>query len=259
VLAGNLIQCKLPADADKCQIEPRHTGGDAVMSEGDRVSELLWRNHKLTPLERKRLLGLLLTGGNDRVVCLLRRIEREWRTSHNASTTVCWLLKYRQELRDSMECYYVPSIKYYISTCPAEMIPLSIWLWGQCANRFRLYGLSVFCHSSQPRVRRHVAKVLRRLEAWALLNEMAAAYPDDAKIQWYATAPTTPRTFAARLKKFTTNVDASHSDEVSTPSRMPFWASDSFWARTPPKSALLIRRMLRRIQHWVRWGVPSPK
>jgi hypothetical protein len=92
------------------------------------------------------------------------------------------------------------------------------------------------------------------VEAWALLNEMAAAYPDDAKIQWYAGAPTTGRSFAKRLKRFTSGVDKSHADEVATPSRMPFWAIESFWTYTPPKSVAVIRRMLRRIQHWVRWG-----
>jgi hypothetical protein len=135
------------------------------------------------------------------------------------------------------------------------MVPVCVWLWGRCVDRFRLYGLSRFCHNSSPQVRRHVAKTLRRVEAWALLVEMAAAYPDDARIRWYATAPSTHRSFVKRLKKFAANVDDSHADEVFTPSRMPFWASDHTWQRTPPKNIDLIRRILRRIQHWVHWGV----
>jgi hypothetical protein len=51
------------------------------------------------------------------------------------------------------------------------------------------------------------------------------------------------------------DVDDSHADEVATPSRMPFWSVEKSWEYTPPKNTQLIRRMLRRIQHWVRWGV----
>jgi hypothetical protein len=42
---------------------------------------------------------------------------------------------------------------------------------------------------------------------------------------------------------------------VSTSSRMPYWALERSWERSPPKSIVFIRRMLRRIRHWVRWGV----
>jgi hypothetical protein len=63
------------------------------------------------------------------------------------------------------------------------------------------------------------------------------------------------RSFTERLDNFTRNVDDSHADEVFTPSRMPFWALERSWEYTAPKSVVLIRRMLRRIRHWVRWGV----
>jgi hypothetical protein len=188
----------------------------------------------------------------DRTMKMLRRIEAVAASGRVTNRT--WLLKYRSELRWAAQSALVDPIRVYSSSCPPEMIPLGVWMWGKCVDRFRLYGLAVYCHHSSPQVRRHVAKILRRVEAWALLNEMAAAYPDDAKIQWYAGAPTTGRSFAKRLKRFTSGVDKSHADEVATPSRMPFWAIESFWTYTPPKSVAVIRRMLRRIQHWVRWG-----
>jgi hypothetical protein len=100
-----------------------------------------------------------------------------------------------------------------------------------------------------------VAKALRRAEAWALLDDMAEAYPLDPKIQWFATASIAHRPFHERLQNFARNVDESHAGEVFTPSRMPFWALDRSWERTPPKSREFIRRMLWRIRHWVRWGV----
>lgn len=228
------------------------------MSAGDRVSDLLAQKYKLTDGRIGRLRRLILFPADNRVLNLLKRIddERSQRAQRSGEVRRSnWLLKYRAELRDSFEFYHIDAIRFYLASCPSDMVPVCVWLWGKCADRFRLFGLSCFCHSSSPQVRRHVAKTLRRVEAWALLDEMAAVYPDDARILWYATAPTTHRSFAKRLKKFTANVDDSHADEVFTPSRMPFWACEHTWERTPPKSLDLIRRILRRIQHWVHWGV----
>jgi hypothetical protein len=135
------------------------------------------------------------------------------------------------------------------------MIPLCVWLLGQFAEPRRLYGLPPFRFDPSPQIRKHVAKALRRAEAWTMLDEMAQAFPHDAKVQWFANAPTTRRSFAERLDQFARNVDDSHANEVFTPSRMPFWAIQRSWDHTAPKSAALIRRMLRRIRHWVRWGV----
>lgn len=135
------------------------------------------------------------------------------------------------------------------------MIPLCVWLLGQCAQPRHLYGLPPFRFDPSPQIRKHVAKALRRAEAWALLEEMAQEFPDDAKVQWFANAPTARRSFEERLDKFARNVDHSHAGEVSTPSRMPFWALERSWSYTAPKSRALIRRMLWRIRRWVRWGV----
>jgi hypothetical protein len=79
--------------------------------------------------------------------------------------------------------------------------------------------------------------------------------PDDARLQWLATASTVRRPFPDRLRNFKSMVDDSHAGEVATPSRMPYWAREVAWEYSPPKSVHVIRRMLRRIRHWVRWGV----
>lgn len=227
------------------------------MSAEERVSELILRRFTLSSRERWFRRFVYLRRTDERALALLRRIEAErpgQANQPNAVTNPAWLLKYRDELRWAVESKRLFAARYYLASCPAEMVPLGVWLWGQCTDRFRLYGLTAFCHHSSPQIRRHVAKTFRRVEAWALLDEMAAAYPDDAKIQWYAKSPTSGRSFAKRLKNFTAGIDRSHADEVVTPSQMPYWARDSFWSCTPPKSVEMIRRMLRRIQHWVRWG-----
>jgi hypothetical protein len=172
-----------------------------------------------------------------------------------------WLLPFRDELRqllagfDSRFDGEVEVVRYYLLNCPRTMIAICLWLEGEFSDRRRLYDLKTFRNDPSPQIRRHIAKALRRLEAWSLLREMAAADRDDARIQWYATAPTTHAPFAERLKKYKRCVDDSHAGEVATPSRMPFWTGVSSWERTPPKSGAYIRRMLRRIRFWVRWGV----
>jgi hypothetical protein len=173
-----------------------------------------------------------------------------------------WLLPHRTTLRQIYaefhpyyNCDEVNIVRWYMTDCPLEMLPICIWLIGKCADRFRLYGIAHYRHHRWSRVRIQVAKALRRSEAWALLREMAASYPDDARIQWYANSPSTHRSFLERLSAFTRGIDDSHAGEVVTPSQMPFWSIEKSWDYTPPKSVALIRRMLRRIQHWVRWGV----
>jgi hypothetical protein len=202
---------------------------------------------------------------NSRPLQLLKRIEAE--RAHVADRTMAedanlyWLLHYREEIRKRFSgnnAIVGPSeadvIHYYMAHCPPAMIPICIWLISRCANRFRLYGIAEFARDPSPKIRKHVAKALRRLEAWTLLGEMATLYPEDANICWYAQAHTTPRSFPERLANFSRNVDDSHAGEVFTPSRMPFWALERSWERTPPKSVLFIRRMLRRIRRWVRAG-----
>ena len=166
-----------------------------------------------------------------------------------------WLLPFRKDFRKMIADNTTAAIDWHLLTGDSALRPLFLWLLSKHADRFRLHRLDEYADDPSPEVRRHVAKALRRLEAWAQLREMALQNPDDAKIQWNANAPTTRRPFAERLKDFTSIVDDSHAGEVFTPSRMPFWSLERVWERTPPKSIELMRRMLRRIRHWVRWGV----
>jgi hypothetical protein len=82
---------------------------------------------------------------------------------------------------------------------------------GKCADRFRLCGIADLRTSPSPHVRKHVAKALRRLEAWNLLDEMAKLYPNDAKLQWFANAPLSRPSFPARLSRYVATVNDSHA------------------------------------------------
>src|SRR3954469_24466337 len=231
---------------------------EVSMSGDVRGSDSLPRSFVATRRDRRRWRHAMKSSHTDRIYHLLKTVESDLleRTRRPADMrTATWLLKYRVNFRWVIQFGLLEPIKLYVADCPREMLPVAVWLWGRCANRFRLYGLSAFVNDPSPVVRKHLAKALRRLEAWTLLNEMAAAHPDDEKVQWFATARTSHRVFADRLQNFMTAVDSSRAEEVTLKSRMPFWSKDQSWERTPPTSVLFIRRMLVRIRRWVRLGV----
>src|SRR5262249_34928522 len=128
-----------------------------------------------------------------------------------------WLLPFRGELRriaagfDYRLDWDIEVVRFYLLTCPRTMIAICVWLVGEFSNRAYLYELKTFRRDPSPQIRRHVAKALRRLEAWSYLREMAAANRDDARIQWFATAPTLHASFAKRLENYKRCVDDSHA------------------------------------------------
>jgi hypothetical protein len=165
-----------------------------------------------------------------------------------------WLLIFREDFRRMRGDETVSGLRDFLKYGDPSLRHVGIWLLSQCADRFRLRGISEYSDDPSPQVRKHVAKALRRLEAWYLLDEIARANRDNRTIQWFAYAPINDRPFVERLANFVSTVDHSHAGEVFTNSRMPFWALERSWERTPPKSVLFIRRMLRRIRRWVRAG-----
>jgi hypothetical protein len=198
-----------------------------------------------------------------RLLSELERVQQQVTAQRcEESTRVYWLLPYRGKLRSILSKHMntfsradLGAVRYYMAYCPPSMIPICAWLIGRCADRFQLFKLDELARRQPRQTRKHVAKALRRLEAWPLLVEMADMFPGDKAVQGFAGSPTTRRAFDQRLRRYIGNVDDSHADEVVTPSRMPFWALQTSWDVTPPKSVAAIRRILERIRHWVRWGV----
>ncbi len=133
-----------------------------------------------------------------------------------------WLLRFRNDFRLLAEQGNGLVIQRFISLGDPALRPIFIWLLSKHASRFFLLGIDEHCDDINPVVRKHVAKALRRLEAWPLLKKMAARHPEDERLRWFATAPTTKRPFSERLQNFRAAVDASHAAEVVTPSQMPY-------------------------------------
>lgn len=166
-----------------------------------------------------------------------------------------WLLPFRDDFRQMKSMGAVAEIQDFVRYGDGEMRHVGIWLLSQQASRFELLEIDRYCYDSSATVRKHVAKALRRLEVWNLIVEMPETFANDAWINCFTPSLNDHRPFRERLEDFARNVDDSHASEVATPSRMPYWAMRQEWEYTPPKSRELIRRMLRRIRHWVRWGV----
>jgi hypothetical protein len=195
------------------------------------------------------------TGTYELLVAL--EAERAWVDDEsNARRAVHSLLpsRHRRTLKLLSESGSLDVIRYYMAYCPAGMVPICVWLIGKRAKRYQTCDLEHLARDASPTIRKHVAKALRRLESWPELEDMAVLFPDDEKVQWYAKTPIAHRAFKERLNTFVHSLDDSHAGEVKTPSQMPYWAAQKTWDMTPPKSIELIRRMLRRIRHWVRWG-----
>jgi hypothetical protein len=182
--------------------------------------------------------------------------ERAWVEDSAARSAASSLLpsRHRRTLKLLAESGSLEVIRYYMAYCPPDMVPICAWLIGKRARRYQACDLEHLARDASPTIRKHVAKALRRLEAWPVLADMAALFPDDEHVQWFAKTPVAHRAFKERLTTFVHNLDDSHAGEVRTPSQMPYWAAQKSWTVTPPKSIELIRRMLRRIRHWVRWG-----
>jgi hypothetical protein len=126
-----------------------------------------------------------------------------------------------------------------------------VWLLSRFADRCCLLGIDNYVHDPSPSVRKHVAKALRRLEAWRHLEVMAAEYPDEAAINWYAHAPYRKRQFSERLRNYSVNVDQSRAADAAGPSQMPYWSLYTPWQGKPSKSLAMIREILLRIHRWV--------
>ena len=170
-----------------------------------------------------------------------------------------WPLRFRRELRKlfiefdiRMNAGELEILRFYMHRCPTTMLPVCAWVFSRLSNRSNVFELKSLQRRMVPSTRRHLAKAMRRLQAWPLLLELAAENSGDARIQWFAHAGPTQLSFAKRLERFAASMDDSQAGEVRTPSQMPFWAADRRWHRSPPKSAAFIRRVLRHIQRLVR-------
>ena len=145
---------------------------------------------------------------------------------------------YRADFRKLFGRTPAATIQLYLAACSEEMRPFGVWLLGKCVNRFMLLSVPDFRWDFSEKVRKQVARTLWRLEAWHLLDEMAAEFPNDEKVQWYAAVrsrrPAQP--MGDRLRRFSEHVDHSHAADLVGPSRMSFWSRFDPWMLAAKKA-----------------------
>jgi hypothetical protein len=167
-------------------------------------------------------------------------------------TQGCWL-RFRREFREIIKQRPCAGLrKFLFQVDPDSPVGLvAIWLLGRSATPRCTYGLDQLPAGETHRARRHLARALRRVEAWQRLRELAAVYPNDKFVQEMLARPAHDP-FAKRLDRFAQHVDRSHESDAAMASRMPLWFRDSEWSQTPPKDTGWIRVLLERIKRWVR-------
>ncbi len=159
------------------------------------------------------------------------------------------LLPYREDFRQLIAHQEtIPVLQRYLRDGEPLIRSLAFWLLSKHANRILLLGLENRCCDPSPQARKHLAKALRRLEAWPLLETMVAEHPEDAKVAWFARLTPIQKDYRDRLANYTSGIDQTHSTAAVGPSRMPLWFRDEYWGGVPPKSIEFMRELLRRIQ-----------
>jgi hypothetical protein len=169
-----------------------------------------------------------------------------------------WMLCFRSRIRGlGGDMRAVLSAALERSGDPSGRL-LVIWLRGRCGGSLGTSCLVRFSQDPNARIRREVARALKRMGAWGPLREMAATDPDP-RIRRMATVRP-PRPYSSRLQAFTRHC-VQRVPRVRA-SRLFLASEIGGGVAKPPKSATLIRDVLRRIQRLVR-GVrasepPSP-
>jgi hypothetical protein len=133
---------------------------------------------------------------------------------------------------------------------------IAIWLLGRI-RPLRDVSVIARCHNADPHVRRHAAKALWRMEAWALLRELAADDPDPVvrRIAEHAARP--PADFQSRLSRYVRDeVHSKALEELPRRERLQLYLNAVPGVGLPPKSPAFIRMILERIRRLVR-GDPS--
>jgi len=162
------------------------------------------------------------------------------------------LLSYRNEFRQLMAHQEtVPVLQGYLTNSNPAVRSLAVWLLSKHANRIILLGLDKRYWDPSPQVRKHLAKALRRLEAWQILEKMVAEHPNDTKVSWFARSTPNQKNYRDRLANYSSGIDQTHRAAAAGPSRMPLWFRDEYWGGVPPKNIRFLREILLRIQKLV--------
>jgi len=155
------------------------------------------------------------------------------------------LLASRPRFRDIIRHERITGLFWCVESREPDVVRLAIWLMGRIRAGVPISEIMPYCHSPDLRIRREVARALRRLNAWAELR--AIAEDDDPRVRQLAVQrPAAP--FATRLARVTIAAAAPEAPRA----RPAFFARLPFGPERPLKTPEFIRAMLERIRQLVR-------
>jgi hypothetical protein len=165
------------------------------------------------------------------------------------------LLPFRHDFR--LIEYYEPvvGLMWWAERGAGPCRKIAIWLLGRIPYGCDVSVLARCRFDADFRVRRHAAKALWRMGAWAALRDLAADDPDRVvrRIAEHAARP--PTDFATRLSRYLR--DEVHAQALASRPRRErprLYLKATPGVGLPPKSPWFIRMILERIRRLVHGG-----
>ena len=123
---------------------------------------------------------------------------------------------------------------------------LAVWMRGHCGGTIGSQVLSQFCNDEDARLRREVARALKRMSAWDALGKMAQDC--DPRVARMAISKT-PKPFAIKFERFSNSVSSIDHQTSTGHLTLGTGVSLDHNQGKPPKSATAIRAILMRIKN----------
>jgi hypothetical protein len=117
--------------------------------------------------------------------------------------------------------------------------------------------VAALSHDRDVRIRKEVAKTLRRLGAWAELREIASREDDPVVRRFAESAEAPPRSFSERMIRFLDDVEVVEHPDETDPGAKSLCVNTTIGDGTPPKSRWYIRLILEHIRWLVGRHVPK--
>jgi len=159
------------------------------------------------------------------------------------------LLALRNDFRAIQAKRPIPGLVWCVKHGDSATRRLTVWLLGRIGNRCTTSVVSALSDDGDVRVRKEVAKALRRLTAWAELREIAAR-EDDPVVRRFATqAEVPPREFSERMTRFLdSDVENVGQPDGTVSGARPLHVNTTIGGGSPPKSRWYIRLILEHIR-----------
>lgn len=192
----------------------------------------------------------------DRQVCdWLTSLVWEWQNGDPSEESHRPLLQFRNDFRAINSLHPIGGLVCCLKSSNRELQRLAIWLLGRSAGGATVNAVKVFRDDPDARIRREVAKALRRMAEWTELQSMAR-HDEDARVRSQASSlsNTVRRPYAERLGRFVQHVGGEVFEPGHYSSHMPVFMLQPVGPGKPAKPRDWIRRILEHIRQLVRFS-----